>query len=111
MTLIDKTVRYMFLILIKPVFKLGYLSTKVVKKKSENFLHNIHPGPFYPYVFLYLFFDIKEEDAYFKVKSLVIAKHYIIGLKLKLFHTYINYLNLYGTFNMNGSLVSLPHKI
>ena len=48
MTLIDKIVHYMFLILIGPVFILVYLGSNVAKK-NNTFLHNIHPGPFDPY--------------------------------------------------------------
>ena len=49
MTLIDKIVHYIFLPLIWTVFKLVYLRSEVAKK-SDTFLHNIHPGPFDPYV-------------------------------------------------------------
>ena len=38
----------MFVLLIRPVFKLVYLSSKV--EKSDTFLHNIHPGLFDPYI-------------------------------------------------------------
>ena len=48
MTLIDKIVHYILLLLIGPVFKLGYLRSEV-EKKSDAFLHNIHPGLFDPY--------------------------------------------------------------
>ena len=51
MTLIDKIVHYMFLLLIKPVLKtvflFVYLNLEV--EKSDTFLHSIHPGPFDPY--------------------------------------------------------------
>ena len=48
MTLIDKIVHYMFLLLIGLFFYLVYLGAKVLKK-NDTFLHNIHPGPFDPY--------------------------------------------------------------
>ena len=53
MTLIDKIVHYMILLLFKPVLKLVYLSSKV-EKKSDTILHNIHPGPFDPYLYMHL---------------------------------------------------------
>ena len=58
MTLIDKIVHYMFLLLIEPVFKFVYLNSEV--EKSDTFLHNIHPGPFDPYIhwqFMIICFD------------------------------------------------------
>ena len=51
MTLIDKIVHYIFLLLFGPVLKLVYLSPEVEKKSDTN-LHYIHPGPFDPYEIL-----------------------------------------------------------
>ena len=48
MTLIDKIVHYIFLLLIRSVFLLLYLGSTV--EKSDTFLHIIHPRPFDPYI-------------------------------------------------------------
>ena len=48
MTLIDKIVHYICLLLFGHFFKLVYLSWEV-EKKSDTILHNIHPGAFDPY--------------------------------------------------------------
>ena len=52
MTLIDTIGHYMFLLLIGPVLK--WCIEAPTLKKKDNFLHNIHPGPFDPYVELYV---------------------------------------------------------
>ena len=48
MTVIDKIVHYIFLLIFGPVLKLVYLGSKV-EEKSDAFLQNIYPGPFDPY--------------------------------------------------------------
>ena len=48
MTLIDKIVHYIYLLLFGTFLKFVYLSSEV-EQKSDTILHNIHPGPFDPY--------------------------------------------------------------
>ena len=48
MTLIDKMVHYIFLVLVWSVLKLVYLESEV--EKCDTILHNIHPGPFDTYI-------------------------------------------------------------
>ena len=50
MTIIDKIVHYLFLLLLGSVLKLVYFSLKVEdEEKSDTILHNFHPGPVDPY--------------------------------------------------------------
>ena len=44
----QKKVQYMTLLLIGPVLKMVYLGSDI-EEKNDNFLFNIHPGPFEPY--------------------------------------------------------------
>ena len=56
----EKIGHYIFLFLIWTVFKLAYFNSKV--DKCDTFLHNIHPGPFDPYSFVFISSLYKEEE-------------------------------------------------
>ena len=52
MTFVNKIMQYNNFLSIAPVFKCCILCLKF--RKSDNFVHNIHPGPFDPYTLLWL---------------------------------------------------------
>ena len=92
MTLIDKIVHYIFLLLLRPVLKLVYLSSKV-EKKSDTILHYIHPGPFDPYIYIYFCFGInifcifKLDQTIFdlgRITSLVTTSSQMVTIKVLL---------------------------